>query len=94
MGAVSALTTAAGTLRRNPIIFAGVFILSAIGSLTTLGQLWGGLIILGTGLVTLLLTPFLTGGVLGMAEEATVGNTSLATLLSVGSTVELLGYRL
>ena len=85
MGAISALAAAAGTLRRNPIIFAGVFVLSAIGSVTTIGQVWGGFVVLGAGLVALLLSPFLTGGVLGMAEEATAGGTSLATLLSEGS---------
>lgn len=85
MGAISALTAAVGTLRRNPIIFVGVFFLSAIGSLTTIGQVWGGLIVLGVGLLALLLTPFVTGGVLGMAEEATAGGTSLTTLLSEGS---------
>jgi hypothetical protein len=85
MGAISALAAAVGTLRRNPIIFVGVFVLSAIGSLTTIGQVWGGFIVLGAGLAALLMTPFLTGGVLGMAEEATAGGTSLATLLSEGS---------
>lgn len=84
MGAISALAMAAGTLRRNPIIFVGVFVLSAIGSLTTIGQVWGGLVVLGAGLAGLILMPFLTGGVLGMAEEATAGGTSLATLLSEG----------
>lgn len=85
MGAVSALGTAAGTLRRNPVIFAGVFVLSVVGSLTTIGQIWGGLAALGLGFATLLLSPFLTGGVLGMAEEATAGRTSLSTLLSQGA---------
>ena len=84
MGAISALGMAAGTLRRNPIVFVGVFFLSAVGSLTTLGQVRGGLVVLGTGLAAFLLSPFLTGGVLGMAEEATAGGTSLSTLLSEG----------
>jgi len=93
MGAVSALTTAAGTLRKNPVIFAGVFILSAVGSLTTIGQVSGTLIALVGVLATLLVSPFVRAGVLGMAEEATAEKTSLSTLLSEGraSYLSLLG---
>lgn len=85
MGAVSALTTAGGTLRRNPIILLGVFFLSVVGSLTTISQVWGGLAAIGAAIVTFLLGPFFTGGVLGMADEAVADRTSLSTLLSEGT---------
>ncbi len=38
MGAIGALSTAAGALRRNPVIVLGVLALSIVGSLTTVGQ--------------------------------------------------------
>jgi hypothetical protein len=84
MEAISAFTTALGSLRRNPVLFAGVFVLSLIGSLTTLGQLGGPLVVAAAGLGTLIFVPFATGGVLGMAEEATMGKTGLSTLVHQG----------
>lgn len=96
MAVVSALTSAISTLRANPIIFAGVFVLSVISSLTTVGQVVGPFVAIAGTLAVFLVNPFVKAGVLGMAEEATAGKTRLSTLVSEGraSYVSLLGATL
>jgi len=86
MGAIGALSTAAGALRRNPVIFFGVLAISIVGSLTTIGQVVGGLVpVVVAGVATFLLQPFLLGGVLGMADEGVAGRTSVGTVLREGA---------
>ena len=86
MAAVAALRTALSALGRNPVLFLG-------------GLLYGILVLpqkalplAGTSFVptilrilTFFVTPFVVAGVIGMADEALDGDTSLGTLRAVGT---------
>lgn len=97
MGAISSLSTAGSALRRNPIILAATFISAFLGSLSLIGQALGPLASIALGgfsfIISILLTPFLVGGTVGMSAEALTGRTRLDTFLSEGKSnyVSLLG---
>ena len=88
MGAISSLSTGFDALRRNPVLFVATFVTALLGSLSYVGQALGPiastLFGLVSFLVTIVVTPFLTAGILGMAEEALGGHTSLGTLVDEG----------
>ncbi|NLV03275.1 hypothetical protein C5B89_13635 [Haloferax sp. Atlit-47N] len=88
MAALQSIGTAAGSLRRNPILFvvAMAFSLVQLPSLfaQAVGPLVGGIVSLVFSGVTVFVIPFFLGGVLGMANEAIDGRTSLGTLVSEG----------
>lgn len=85
MGAIAAASRAVSTLQRNPVIFvAGLFfaLLSLPSyvfqaqSVPILSTAWAG--------VSFFISPFLVGGILGMADEGLTGRTSLSTFVSAG----------
>lgn len=94
MGTVSALSTSIDALRRNPVLFAGAFLVSLtsgvfIGTQALqpgpLGQ--PGRFTRLSGLLTALVylaLPFFFGGLCAMANEGIRGRTTLRTLLSAG----------
>lgn len=88
MGAISNLSTAGNVLRRNPIIFIATLISALVGNLAIVGQVASGtagiVIALVTSLISVLLVPFFTGGILGMAEEGLTESTGLRTFFSKG----------
>ena len=93
MGAVSALRTTGGALSRNPIVFVGALLVALLSTASQLPQFAGpalespAISLLASLLVPILsffLAPFLLGGLLGMADEAVAGETSLGTFVRVG----------
>ncbi|RDZ62471.1 hypothetical protein C5B90_14940 [Haloferax sp. Atlit-12N] len=88
MAALQAIGTAAGSLRRNPILFvvAAAFSLVQLPSMfaQAVSPVIGSIISLGFSGLTVFVVPFFLGGVLGMANEAIDGRTSLGTLVSEG----------
>lgn len=93
MGAVSALRTTGGALARNPVVFVGAFLVALLSILTQVPQFAAQtlsspvvslLVSLLVPILAFFLTPFLVAGLLGMATEAVVGETSLWTFIQVG----------
>ncbi len=93
MGAVSALRTTGGALAHNPVVFVGTFLVAIVQALAQAPQLAARtfanpgvslLVSVLAPIVVFFLTPFLLAGVLGMAEEAVGGGTSLGTFVRVG----------
>ena len=87
MGAISELSTAGGVLRRNPIIFIATLLAALAGGLSTVGQMTTGnvAVVVVLWIVSILLTPFFTGGLLGMAERGLTGSAGLRTLFAEGA---------
>ncbi|MFC4405770.1 DUF7847 domain-containing protein [Haloarchaeobius iranensis] len=85
MGAISAAKHAGSTLARNPILFL-VATAFAIVQLPQILLQWSGLPIVASlfNLATVVVVPFLIGGIYGMAEEGLDGTTSLATFVRAG----------
>ena len=94
MGAVSALSTSIDALKRNPVLFAGAFVISLTGGVVLGAQALqpgplghpGGFTRL-SGLLTALVylaMPFFFGGLCAMANEGIRGRTTLGTLLLGG----------
>ncbi|WP_058828498.1 hypothetical protein [Haloferax sp. Q22] len=90
MAALQSIGTAAGTLRRNPILFvvAAAFSLIQLPSMfaQAVSPLIGSIISLGFSGLMIFILPFFLGGVLGMANEAIDSRTSLSTFVSEGKT--------
>ena len=86
MAAIAALQTAFDGLRRNPVLFVAS-LLYAIIVLPQSALSLAGIPILPSllQLLTFFVTPFVLAGLLGMADEAIVADTSLGTLRSVGA---------
>lgn len=84
MGAISSFATSFDALRRNPVLLVAAFLAALLGSLSMLGQLGGIAVSLGLSLVSMAVTPFIMGGMLGMAEEAVDDRTRLATFVDEG----------
>ena len=88
MGAISSLSTGFDALRRNPVLFAAAFLVALVGSFSYVGQALGPIAATVLGLVSFLVsivvTPFLSAGFVGMAEEALGGHTSLGTFVDEG----------
>jgi hypothetical protein len=85
---LQALQTALGAARRNPVVFlaAAVFGLLQLPSIVAqaLDPLVGSIVSLGVSGLTLLVAPFFFGGIVGMANEAIDGRTSLGTFVREG----------
>ncbi|WP_128478280.1 DUF7847 domain-containing protein [Halorussus pelagicus] len=101
MGAISALSTTGRTLKRNGVLFAAAFVIMLVslipsGISAVLPPAAAALAsMVGSGL-SLLLTPFFTGGILSMAYEGLDGTTGFDTFVSGGKDnyVRLLGSML
>lgn len=86
MAAISALRTTFGALRRNPVLFLaglayGVVVLPQ--SALSLARVPIAPALLQ--ILTFFVTPFVLAGLIGMADEAVDGDTSLGALRSVGA---------
>lgn len=90
MAVIQALQTAASAVRRNPILVAitAVFSLLQLPSFVaqSVSPLLGSLVSIGLSVLTIFIMPFFFGGIIGMANEAIDGQTSLGTLLREGKT--------
>ena len=85
MGAISAAKHAGSALARNPILFL-VATAFAIVQLPQILLQWSGLPLVASllNLATVVVVPFLIGGIYGMAEEGLDGTTSLTTFVRAG----------
>ena len=86
MAAIAALRTAFGALRRNPVLFLGGLLYGIVVLPQSALQL-AGIPLAPTALqiLTFFVTPLVLAGLLGMADEAIDGDTSLRTLRAVGT---------
>ncbi|WP_157971769.1 DUF7847 domain-containing protein [Halorussus litoreus] len=89
MGAISALSTAVQTLKRNTVLFAATFLVVLVnfaisGAMYALPPSTAGLASVPLSWASMLLTPFLMGGLLAMADEGLGGRTRLGTFLDGG----------
>jgi len=89
MGAVSALSTTGRTLARNGVLFGAAFVVTLVSLLPTglsvfLPPSAVGLVSLPLSGLSLLVTPFLMGGLLSMAEEGLDGTARFETFLAGG----------
>lgn len=85
MGAITAAGRAIDTLRRNPVIFVGALFLGLLSlpsyalqteQVPLIATAWAG--------VAFFVSPFITGGILGMAAEGVRGRTSLGRFFAAG----------
>lgn len=85
MGAIESARRAVDTLGRNPVIFAGAAFIALL-SLPTYALQTTELAVFATAYagVAFFVSPFLTGGVLGMADEGLEGRTGFSTFVSSG----------
>jgi len=85
MGAISSAKHAGSTLARNPILFLAATVFAVVQLPQILLQ-WSGLPIAASlfNLVTVVVVPFLIGGIYGMAAEGLDGTTSVGTFFSAG----------
>lgn len=72
------------TLRSNPIIFAGVFILIVVGAIGSVIQTLNTVGVLAFTAVFFLVTPFFSAGVIGLIERSLTADASLSTILAKG----------
>lgn len=88
MAVARALQAASRALRRNPLIAGIVLVLTLLQVPTQFGQLAGPLVsaVLGLGatVVTVIVAPFVLGGLIGMADEALAGTTTFDTFVDDG----------
>lgn len=88
MAALHALQTAAGSSRRNPMLFvlaAALGLVQLPGLVAQyLNPFIGGFVSLGMSGVLILVVPFFLGGLIGMANEALDGRASLDTFVAEG----------
>lgn len=90
MGAISALTTAIETLKRNPVLFGAAFVVAIVnfgltGVTTTVSSDSASPVSSLLSLTTFLFTPFFVGGLLTMADEGLDGRTRLGTFVAGGT---------
>lgn len=85
MGAITAASRAVETLQRNPVIFAGALFIALLSlpsyalqteQIPLLATAWAG--------VAFFISPFITGGIIGMAAEGLQGRTSLGRFFAAG----------
>lgn len=85
MGAITAASRAVETLQRNPVIFAGALFIALLSlpsyalqteEIPLLATAWAG--------VAFFISPFITGGIIGMAAEGLQGRTSLGRFFAAG----------
>ena len=86
MAAIAALRTALSALGRNPVLFLGGLLYGVVVLPQSALQL-AGIPLAPTALqiLTFFVTPFVVAGILGMADEALDGDTSLGTLRAAGT---------
>lgn len=88
MAVLKALRRTPSALVRNPALFVPVLALMALQIpqlvLQSVSPLIGGLVSLAMSLVFVVVVPFFQGGLLGMADEALDGRTSLGTFVKDG----------
>ena len=86
MAAIAALRTALGALGRNPVLFLGGLLYGILvlpqKALPLTGVSFAPTVL---RILTFFVTPFVVAGVIGMADEALGGDTSLGTLRAVGT---------
>lgn len=87
MGARSELSTAVDVLARNRVLFVAAFVSALVGSAGNAVQYLGppalvGILSFAVSAVLLFVTPFVEGGLYGMAEEGLIGRTSFGTFLA------------
>lgn len=97
MAVFSALRRTPGALARNPVVFVPVLVLMAFQVpqyvLQSVNPLLSTLYSLAMMAVYVLVVPFFQGGILGMADEALDGRTSLGAFVAAGTAnyVSMLG---
>lgn len=88
MVVLNALRRTPSALRRNPVLFVPILVLSLFQvpqlGLQTVNPLLSSLVSLGLSLVFLVVMPFFQGGLLAMADEALDGKTALQTFIDAG----------
>lgn len=88
MAVLRALRQTPRSLARNPVVFAPVLALLVLQVpqyvLQSVSPTIGMLVSLGLSLVFLVATPFFQAGIIGMADEALDGRTSLNTFVDAG----------
>lgn len=89
MGAISAASSAGGTIKRNGVLLGAAFVVAVVNfALTAVPMAFppsmAGLVSLPLSGATLLLTPFFMGGLLAMADEGLDGSTQFGTFLDGG----------
>jgi len=85
---LSSLRQTPKTLIENPVVFLPVVIVMALQvpqvALPTTNPVLSGAVSLGVSAILLLVMPFLQGGLIGMADEALDGRTTIQTFLAAG----------
>lgn len=89
MGAISALSTAVSTLKRNGVLFGAALLVTVVNFAlalvpTAFSPPMAGLVSLPLSGLSLLVTPFFMGGLLAMADEGLGGTTRFDTFLEGG----------
>lgn len=89
MGAISALSTAVETLKRNLVLLAAAFVVAVVNfglsaAPVALPEPMAVVASLSLSGLTFLLTPFFIGGLLAMAAEGLSGTTDFGTFLTGG----------
>ncbi|WP_134670888.1 DUF7847 domain-containing protein [Halorussus marinus] len=89
MGAISSLSTTGRTLARNSSLFGAAFVVTLVSFLPTglsvlLPPPTAGVVMVPLSGLSLLVVPFLTGGLLSMAREGLDGTASFETFLAGG----------
>ena len=88
MAVLTALRRTPGALQRNPVLFVPVLVVMLFQIpqlvLQTINPLLASVASLGISLVFIVVIPFIQGGLIGMADEALDGRTSLDRFVSEG----------
>ncbi|MDS0284523.1 hypothetical protein [Haloarcula onubensis] len=88
MAVLNALRRTPNALRRNPVVLAPILVLSVLQvpqlALQAVNPLLSSVVSLGLSLVLFVVTPFFQGGLIGMADEALAGRTTLQTFVDDG----------
>ncbi|MFD1572233.1 hypothetical protein [Halorubrum laminariae] len=88
MVVLNALRQTPGALRRNPVLFVPILVLSLFQvpqlALQAVNPLLSSIVSLGLSLVLLVVMPFFQGGLIAMADEALDGKTALRTFIDAG----------
>ena len=88
MAVLNALRRTPGALQRNPVLFVPVLVIVLFQVpqlvLQTIDPLLASVVSLGFSLVFIVVIPFFQGGIVGMADEALDGRTSLDSFLREG----------
>jgi hypothetical protein len=88
MAVLSALRRTPGALQRNPILFVPVLVITLFQVpqlvLQSINPLLASVVSLEFSLIFILVKPFFQAGIIGMADEALDGRTSLESFLREG----------